>query len=333
MREGERLKDKGVLYPTSDAFVLFVSRNRNRLRGSFDFVIPPAEVVEGMINKRSLYDAATRIGVPYPKTLFPRSVSEIEHMKDEFEFPAFLKPFYSHLWFEIFGSKGFVVNNYEELLEGYERASSHGLEAMVQTIVTGLESNIYTVSTYVATDGEPKAGFVWQKIRQCPKDFGVGSLVTSVHDEGLVKTGLRFYKEIGYRGIGSLEFKRDERDGIFKLIELNARPWLQNLHSTCAGLNLPLLEYLDLTKQELPDWGEYADGVRWHDALNDLKSYNSYRRTGTLGFGEWVRSWLGSECNAYFAWDDLLPAFKRAEYGVEVAKLLIEYVKPGMMHG
>jgi D-aspartate ligase len=164
---------------------------------------------------------------------------------------------------------------------------------MIQTIVRRPESNIFTVSTYIGRKGEAFGAFIWQKIRQCPKDFDVGSLTTSVHDEKLSSVALRFYKEIGCRGIGSLEFKRDERDGEYRLIELNARPWLQNVQATYSGINFPLIQYLDLLERPVEPIRDYKDGVRWFDSIGDLESYWAYRKSGTLSFGNWVRSWLG----------------------------------------
>ena len=322
LKEGERLPEKGVLYACSDMFVLFVSRNRRALSEHFRLMISPEEVLEGMINKRRLYDEAERIGTPYSRTFYPNDWSDLEDIKDRIIFPAFIKPYYSHLWSSRFNNKGFVVKNYQEVVERYKLVFPSGLDAMIQTIVQGPESNIVTVSTYIGKKGEPFGAFVWQKIRQCPKDFGVGSLTKSIHDDSLSSEALKFFREIGYRGVGSLEFKRDERDGEFRLIELNARTWLQNVQATYSGINFPMIQYLDLLERPIEPIRDYKDGVRWFDSIGDLESYWAYRRSGSLSFGDWVGSWLGSECHARFAWDDIRPSLVAAEYGVTYIKLL-----------
>jgi D-aspartate ligase len=321
-KEGEKLPEKGVLYACSDMFVLFVSRNRSALSEHFKFMISPEEVLEGMINKRRLYDEAERIGTRYSRTFYPKDWSDLEEIKDRIIFPAFIKPYYSHLWSSRFNNKGFVVKNYQEVVERYKLVFPSGLDTMIQTIVQGPESNIVTVSTYIGRKGEPFGAFVWQKIRQCPKDFGVGSLTKSVHDDDLSSEAIKFFREIGYRGIGSLEFKRDERDGEFRLIELNARTWLQNVQATYSGINFPMIQYLDLLERPIGPIRDYKDGVRWFDSIGDLESYWAYRKSGSLSFGDWVRSWLGSECHARFAWDDIRPSLVAAEYGLTYIKLL-----------
>jgi D-aspartate ligase len=82
LKVGEKLPEKGALYACSDMFVLFVSRNRRALSEQFKFTISPEEVLEGMINKRRLYDEAERIGTPYSRTFYPNDWSDLDGMKD-----------------------------------------------------------------------------------------------------------------------------------------------------------------------------------------------------------------------------------------------------------
>lgn len=51
----------------------------------------------------------------------------------------------------------------------------------------------------------------------------------------------------GHRGLGFAEFKRDRRDGRFKLTEVTAgRMWFRHGLVTRSGINLPLIMYRDL---------------------------------------------------------------------------------------
>ena len=160
-----------------------------------------------------------------------------------------------------------------------------------------------------------------RKIRQYPTDFGVGTLMESVTNDEVRELGLRFFRGVNYRGVGSIEFKKDDRDGQYKMIELNARLWQQNVQATYAGINFPLVQYLDLTGQPVEPTTRYKLGVRWFDAIQDFQAYNSLRRNGSLSTIEWVRSWLGSDCYAYFAWDDLKPGWVNSRYGLKYLKL------------
>ena len=80
--------------------------------------------------------------------------------------------------------------------------------------------------------------------------------------------GKRFLESIGYRGIGSAEFKRDERDGELKLIELNPRYWQQAALAERCGVNFPLAQYLDLQR-----WGPGpSDTLRGAREMVELSS-------------------------------------------------------------
>jgi D-aspartate ligase len=320
--EADRFKEKPILYTSSDAFVLLLSRNRKVLEDHFRFAMSSSDIIEGLMDKRRLYDWAEKVGTPYPRTLYPNDPSDLEEMKDRILYPAFIKPYYSHLWAKRYNNKGFVVNNYREVVERFGLIFPSGLDAMIQTVVQGPESNISTVSTYIGANGNPIKSFVHRRIRGVPKDFGVATLAISAHDDELTEMALKFYKDIGYRGIGSLEFKKDERDDEYKLMELNARPWLSIMLATFAGVNFPYIQYLDLLGRVTPENREYKAGLRWFDSLGDLESYWAYRQEHSLPFKDWVRSWLGSECHARFAWDDIRPSLVAAEYGVAYIKLL-----------
>jgi predicted ATP-grasp superfamily ATP-dependent carboligase len=149
----------------------------------------------------------------------------------------------------------------------------------------------------------------------------VGTLVESIHDPELARVGLDFLRRIGYRGIGSIEFKRDARDGKLKLIELNPRLWQQNGHATACGVNFPLIAYRDMTGMRIPNGTRFAAGVKWLDAMPDMQAAWEYMRSGQLTPYQWLKSLWGVRSFATFAPDDLGPFFKSYGYGRKVLRL------------
>lgn len=320
--EGRQLNRSGILFPASDVFVLFLSRHRDELKEYFLFALPPNEVLEAIVNKRRQYELAERVGTPYPQTFCPESRDDVEQIKDQVEYPAFIKPYYSHLWQEKFpGIKGFKVHTPKELVARFEEILPTDLKVMVQSIIPGPNTNHFKVNVYVGTTGEPLAIFTLRKIRQYPIEFGVGTMVESLRFPKLVELGLKFFQGIGYRGIGSIEFKKDERNGQLYMIELNPRLWQQNIHATVCEINFPLIQYLDLTGQASPPQNEFVEGVKWLDAMADFQAFWSYFRRGELTPWAWVRSWERTRSFATFAWDDLGPFFRNNQYGFRYLKL------------
>jgi D-aspartate ligase len=305
---GESLDEKGVLLPTSDPFVLFVSRFRKELGEHFLLNMPSPRVIESVVNKRRFYEEALSSGIPIPQTHFPTSLQEVMEIKDDLIYPAFLKPYFSHLWSERFGTKGFKVENRDQLVARFKEIMPTGLEVMVQSIIQGPNTNHFKFSSYIDSNGKSIAGFTSQKIRQYPTEFGVGTLMVSVHNREVMELGMRFFERIGYTGMGSIEFKRDEADGIFHIIELNPRFWLQNMQATYSGLNFPMIQYLDMVDGQAYPCSEYHDGVRWVDAWLDYLSFRSHRRDGASSYADLMRTWTGVSCFSHFAMDDPIPS-------------------------
>ncbi len=321
LTEGQRLPARGILFPASDAYVLFVSRHREALSAYFDFALPPAQLIEGILNKRTQYDLAQQQGVPFPATFYPETREDALRMQDDVPYPAFIKPYYSHLWRQHFDSKGMRVDSPRELVEQFDRIWPTGLQAMVQSVIPGPASNNFEISFYIGQQGTLLALFTVRKLRQYPPAFGVGTLVESVHRSDLLAHLCQLLHGLDYRGFGNLEFKLDPRDGQLKLIELNARLWQQSDQAAACGLNFPLIQYHDLTGRPLGAHTTFPAGVRWVDPMADFQSFWHDYRKGELSPSDWLRSWRNTRAFAVFAHDDWLPALASLDYGMKVLKL------------
>lgn len=327
MEEGERLDERPALFPASDPTVLFLSRNRNKLAERFELIAPPERVVEAMINKRLQYEEAIRLGIPMTETFYPRSMEELEEGMRRLRFPAFIKPLYSHLWHPVFGNKGFVVKDAEELRERMTRVFATDQEVMVQDIIWPPGKELYNAGAYIGRNGYVSPVITWQKVRQYPPNFGIASLAMSCHQPEVAELGMKFMNGLGYQGIASVGFKRDERDGGWKLIELNARTWMAHELSDGAGIPLVYLQYLDLTGRPKPELADFHDGVRWWDGMMDTDSFWRLHRRGEMRFGQWLRSWLGSDIYSHYAPDDPLPVLYRYGFGVKLMKLVVDLLR------
>jgi len=269
--------------------------------------------MDSVLDKRKQYDLARSIGVLHPATYSLENQIELEEAKDKIEYPALIKPCYSKgVWNDRYaGVKGFMVSNPADLASVWKRLSAEKLPVFAQSIVRGPDSNVFEVYVYMSKSGVPIATFVTRKIRQYPVMFGNGTLMVSVHDDEVLRFGMKFFKGIGYCGLGSIEVKKDDRDGECKLIELNPRLGVQNAQATNAGLNFPLIEYADLTGSPIRPMGDYKDGVKWLDMTHDVLAFIALSRCRRLSVDTWFRSISDVDCHAYFARDDLKPFLKQ----------------------
>jgi len=322
LKEGKKLSNPGILFPASDIFVIFLSKFRDELKSCFHFILPSQEVIEAIVNKKKQYELAERAEIPYPKTFYPRNFDDIYKINKNLNYPVFIKPIYSYKWQEKFqGIKGFKVDNSEELESRFRQIHSASIEVMIQEIIPGPNTNHYKANVYINKKNELLALFTLRKIRQYPVEFGVGSCVESINYEELKELGLKFFKGINYQGVGSIEFKKDERDGKLKLIELNPRYWQQSYLATVCGINFPLIQYLDLTGQNPEPQTKFKIGVKWLDLIADFQSFWDYFSQHRLTPWQWFKSLKGVKSIANFALDDLGPFLETVEYGWKFMKM------------
>jgi D-aspartate ligase len=324
-------RHRGILLPCSDAFILFMSRQRKDLTKHFDFILPSEEVLELIMNKKSQYKKAAELGVPIPETHYPTCLDDLDQFKDHMRYPLLIKPCYSHLWQQKFPNKGFQVTNPKELKRRFQTTLDAEVEVIVQEVVPGPNTNLRGIRAYIDKNGKAHGVLESEKIRQYPVDFGIGCLNQTSHNKIIAMQGLALMKGIDYRGIGAVEFKKDERDGVFRLMELNARIGKTIWLSTKAGLNLPWMMYQDVVGMPIDDDVDYTDGIRWHDFIMDSGAYQTLKARNEITFKEWMRTSIGSDCHPFFAWNDLMPSLIETNYGVdvvhEIANLVIFSVR------
>lgn len=322
MNEGRQLAEPGVLSPASDAFVLFVSRYRDTLREHFRFTLPPPDVMEATVNKRKLYELCDQIGVAHATRFYPENMDDVHRIKHDLDYPVYLKPYYSHMWQVTFPGlgKGIKAFTPDELVRSYEKIFPTGVQVMVQSIIAGPATNVRTVYAYMSENGDTLGAVTTRKIRQYPVEFGRGSLAESFHDPEFKELGLQFFRDIHYRGFGTVEFKRDDRDGKLRLTDLNPR-WVKPINLPIAsGVDFPLIHYLDLTGQTPAPKITFKKDVRWLDTVSDLATSVPAMRSGELSPWAWARSVAGARSFPDFAMDDWGPVLKEYQYGLRVLR-------------
>jgi predicted ATP-grasp superfamily ATP-dependent carboligase len=106
--------------------------------------------------------------------------------------------------------------------------------------------------------------------------------------------GLRLFEGIGWQGIGNVEFKRDERDGQLKLIEVNGRFTAAQRLITEAGAPIDVAIYCHLTGQHVPRFEPQTLPrlCMWYP-LRDTLAYLEMKRSGQITFAEWLGSLRG----------------------------------------
>jgi predicted ATP-grasp superfamily ATP-dependent carboligase len=180
--------------------------------------------------------------------------------------------------------------------------------------VPGPASNHYFVDGFLDRTGQVRARLVRRRLRMYPTDFGNSSYMRTVPAEEAgtaVETIESLLAAVGFRGIYSAEFKRDERDGVFRLLEVNARPWWYVEFAARCGVDVVWMAYLDALERPVPTQLEYELDRALVFPRYDLFACLEGLRAGELTWGTCVRSWVGGD-RPIFSWDDPLPALREA---------------------
>ena len=281
-----------LLVPANDATLGVVSRHKAVLSEYHTVAAADWSVLERIIDKRHTYELAHAIGVPAPRTATPTSRSDAERIAAEVAYPCLVKPRVSHQYVERFGSKLARVHDQAELLAEYDRTAEAGVEVMIQEFIPGDDRHSFIFDSYRA-DGA-SIEFTAQKVRLGPPEFGLARVVVSRQMPELHEPAGRLLDALGYTGYSCTEFKRDPRDGIIKLIEVNGRVNRSILHPLAAGLNYPALMYRHLVRGEPVEAPAVSPKrVYWIDLASDLRWAAHDLRTRDQTVREILRPYLG----------------------------------------
>lgn len=305
MNFGKQIDSKMVIIPTSDSYVLALSKHKQELEQFFFLPVPSHEIVQKLVNKKNFYKLLVEMQIPHPKTYFPEDITELGSMGREINYPYIIKPAYSMPFQEEFGRKCFIINSSEELNRAIERLREKNLEFMIQEIIPG--KVVYEFYAYFNKKSEPLAICGWDKIRHFPPDFGSGSFCKSVWRSSAVEQGISFLKAIGYHGFAGTELIKDPIDGKYKMIEVNARTITQNRLAAACGVDMEYIAYLDATGQFMGDSDSPSDNVLWVEDFLDLVSFLVYLKRKQITVGEIVESLRVRKVHSVVAWDDPAP--------------------------
>lgn len=321
---------KPVLFLTSDDFLKAVAINRDILGKYFNFNILSDSVLETVEDKFKLFQFCRNNNIPVPDTYKLDSVTDLQPLRTiQLNFPMIIKGADVNTWrAKVHGSKkGYKVNNLEELIELSTEVLGKGVSILIQEIIDGPDTNHFKYCAYYSKSGKPLAKFTLKKIRQYPVHFGVGSVVESVFDKRIMDIGERLFVALGATGVVSAEFKLDEKDGVVKLIEVNARYWQQNYLATACGINFPLIQVRDLSGHFQEPSDNFRVGVKWVNRYMDFTSFIDYRREGVLGFWDWRNSLRGPKVYPDFTWRDPIPALYELGFGAKLFRLPVFFYR------
>jgi D-aspartate ligase len=304
---GRRLGLQGwVLYPTREETVAALSRHRAAL--SEVFRVPTADwnATRWAWDKRNTYLLAGWLGIPAPRTWYPRDASQLSDI--DLDPPFVVKPSVKEDFLRATKAKAWRANSWDELGARFEQAAAlvGPGQVMIQELIPGDGRRQFACCAFVKA-GEMLATMVACRRRQHPPEFGRAStFVETVDIPELEQLSAQFFSAIRYSGLAELEYKLDPRTDEFKLLDFNARTWGYHTLGYAAGIDFPYLQFADQIGQPTPP-ARAQVGRRWIRLVTDLPTALTEIRHDRLGLRVYLRSLTTADAEAVFSLNDPLP--------------------------
>ncbi|WP_417656307.1 hypothetical protein [Pseudidiomarina aestuarii] len=295
-----------ILYPTDDIQLEFLVDIYKKVCDFCFIPFNPDNLIK-TLDKSYQYFWCEKLGIPYPVSRTLETEADWQFIR-ELRPPLLVKPSKrDDLTSSVFRNAFFET--YECLESARSGLFEHvrsGVKFVVSEFIPGNDTNIYAYTAYRSFDGRILNEWIGKKLTQYPDNFGVFSSAANVGPDVIQEYGRRLLNGMNLWGIAEPEFKYDERDGQYKLMEINLRSMMWHRTGNLSGVKLQYTQWLDAAGIEPPRQQQNRiERIHYiymkHELLN-LISRNNY-------FKYFKRNIFNcNKCEfAVFNWADLKP--------------------------
>ncbi len=216
------------------------------------------EAISNIENKAWLMKFAHSNNIPSPKTFFPENPAAAESLTSSLDYPVVIKPRRSS------GSRGILyVKEPSGFTDAYQKVHKDFPCPIVQEYIPN--GGAFGVGTLFNYDSEPRASFVYKRLREYPVTGGPSTLRKSTNNKEIENIALSLLTSLKWTGIAMVEFRVDARDGSPKLMEINPRFWGSLQLAILSGVDFPYLLYNMAVNGDVKPHNNYKLGVksRW----------------------------------------------------------------------
>ena len=214
------------------------------------------------------------------------------------------------------------------MIEKFAEARHHELDVMVSEIIPGADSDLYHYRSYIDSQGSILAEMCTKKLRQHPPGFGVACVsktIPMIHE--IRQLALKLLRHFAYQGESSVEFKLDNRNNRYKLMEINIRPVLPELHFVAAGINFPFITYLDLVEGLKTERLVYDTDIYWIQNFSDTREFLRNLRFRKISLNDYLLPYRKRKVFCVPFFDDPMPfVMTSVEMGMTLGRLFAKIV-------
>lgn len=241
------LKNAGIkvlLIGCGDSYVQLISANMDKFPENVVAPYISNVLMNDLIHKEKFYALCEKVGVDYPKTFVHRK--EMGHdFQLEFEGPYIVKPsdgieYWRHPF--VGQNKVFKLPNRADLEKVLDLIYASGYEdtIIIQDFIPGDDTYMRVLTNYSNRNGEVKLICLGHVLLEEHTPHGIGNhavIITETNQE-LEDKFKTLLEELNYVGFSNFDIKYDQRDGKYKVFEINTRQGRSNYYVTATGSNL-----------------------------------------------------------------------------------------------
>jgi predicted ATP-grasp superfamily ATP-dependent carboligase len=278
-----------VVVPVTTSSILGLADQPESFAASLLRHIPGSEAIRVAKSKTRTTALARTLGIPVPETYDRLEPDTIEDwaQTSKVQFPLVVKfadDSHPDLWSP--ADRYRIVHSIDELGREYRRMHRVGPYPLVQEYIEGGGYGYFAITD---SRGEPVVTFCHRRLREYPITGGPSTLCESVRDPVLIDLGTKLLRALGWRGVAMVEFKRD-RDGQYKLLEINPRYWGSLPLALACGVNFPQYQ-VEMALGRCAPQPAYPVRRKMRFFLADLRAViETARRNGAAStFGNYLR--------------------------------------------
>ena len=249
--------DKKILVlGCGDNYLELISENKPNYP---DHVIAPyidIDFLHTLIHKEKFYELCEKHGVDYPTTYIFRKEMPMDSIPP-FPPPYILKPSNGvEYWQNPFPgqNKAFKADSVAEmhqiLRDVYDAGYSDTM--IIQDFIPGDDTFMRVLTNYSDQKGKVRMMCLGHVLLEEHTPHGIGNhaVIITESDEIFMDQIKNLLEKIDYVGFSNLDIKYDQRDGKYKVFEINPRQGRSNFYVTGSGCNIAELVVKDVIDHE-----------------------------------------------------------------------------------
>ena len=256
-------KEYDAVLPFGNSSYYALSKHSQKLNGNVNVIVPDYELYSIAHDKYKTIEFCKNIGISTPELFTDYTYKDINDISRHVRYPVVIK---AKIGTGV--EKGLRYANNEEELKRYyyeisecvaETGASNYESPIIQEYIPGFIHDACTLTI----NGKVINILTQRRNIMYPIYGGVGAVNVTTHDQKLSSIARKLLEALKWHGPAQIEFKYDERDKQYKIIEINPKLWGTLDLSIKVGMDFPLMIRNILLGEDVETNKNYPEGVRY----------------------------------------------------------------------